>query len=425
MFIFIMAIFSFVCGALCVYFAVEVRKMRLYALEQKLEEQAAYNREIDNALKVKARKLKSDQEVYAAELIKFMTMKKEFDSRHVSYEELQAENKLLKEDLRKCAIVTAKQAYEQSESDRLREAQCKMSNELGVAYLKDTQRWIIKSLNQNNYAACKQRLLNAIAKVREIGVTVTDAEEKQRLTELQKEYEIVVRAAMEREEQARIRALIREEQQRERELQKIREEAERAKREKLRIEEAIEKANREAAGKLTYEIQRLKEQLEVANQALEDSQRAISMAQLTKAGNVYVISNIGSFGEGVFKIGMTRRLDPLDRIRELGDASVPFPFDIHMMIATEDAPNLEKALHQAFHKTRLNKTNPRKEFFRTSIDEILKVVKDNHGEVEYQADAQALQYRQSLEMSDEDTEFIEQVYAKEAKMHPEMQADED
>jgi len=142
----------------------------------------------------------------------------------------------------------------------------------------------------------------------------------------------------------------------------------------------------------------------------ESKERAISQAQLTKAGFVYVISNIGSFSEGVFKIGMTRRLEPLDRVRELGDASVPFPFDVHMMISCQNAPALEIALHRVLVRQQVNRTNPRKEFFRTDIATIVKIVKENHGEVEYVADAEALQYRQSEAMSDEDAEFIEHVF---------------
>jgi len=131
---------------------------------------------------------------------------------------------------------------------------------------------------------------------------------------------------------------------------------------------------------------------------------------LTKAGYVYVISNIGSFGEGVFKIGMTRRLEPLERVKELGDSSVPFPFDVHMMISCDNAPTLETALHQSLFKQQVNRTNPRKEFFKTDIDSIVRIVHENHGEVEYVADAEALQYRQSLTMPDEDQQFIAHVF---------------
>lgn len=170
---------------------------------------------------------------------------------------------------------------------------------------------------------------------------------------------------------------------------------------------ALDKAMAEAEDKHSEEIERLQARLAEAE---ENSKRALSQAQMTKSGYVYVISNIGSFGEGVFKIGMTRRLEPEIRVRELGDASVPFPFDVHMMISCEDAPTLENALHRAFHKLSLNKTNPRKEFYRTDIEAIRQIVEKHHGEVQYVADPEALEYRQSLAMSDEDSAFIEAVY---------------
>ena len=136
----------------------------------------------------------------------------------------------------------------------------------------------------------------------------------------------------------------------------------------------------------------------------------MSRAQMTKSGHVYVISNIGSFGKGVFKIGMTRRLEPLDRVKELGDASVPFPFDDHMMVSSDNAPALENVLHRTLHKLRLNKVNSRKEFFSTDIEAVHQMIKEHHGQVEYVADPDALQYNQSMTMSEEDSEYIEGVY---------------
>ncbi len=118
-----------------------------------------------------------------------------------------------------------------------------------------------------------------------------------------------------------------------------------------------------------------------------------------RAGYVYIISNIGAFGEGVYKIGMTRRLDPMDRVNELGDASVPFGFDVHAMIFTEDAPKLESALHSAFESRKVNKINHRREFFRVSLDEIKTVVRNNFDKtVEWIDEPEAEQYRQSLVM---------------------------
>jgi hypothetical protein len=93
------------------------------------------------------------------------------------------------------------------------------------------------------------------------------------------------------------------------------------------------------------------------------NQRALSMAQQTRLGHVYVISNIGSFGENIYKIGMTRRLEFLDRVKGLGDASVPFSFDVHTIIKADDVPTLEKMLHKKFANKKVNKVNSRKEFF--------------------------------------------------------------
>ena len=125
-------------------------------------------------------------------------------------------------------------------------------------------------------------------------------------------------------------------------------------------------------------------------------QRALSMAQQTKHGNVYVISNIGSFGENVYKVGMTRRLDPLDRVRELGDASVPFPFDVHAIIESEDAPGLENTLHKALSLMQVNKVNPRKEFFRVNIADIKSMVENMGLNTTWTMDAAAAEYRETL-----------------------------
>ncbi|MGS0705497.1 GIY-YIG nuclease family protein [Acinetobacter sp. ANC 3781] len=133
-------------------------------------------------------------------------------------------------------------------------------------------------------------------------------------------------------------------------------------------------------------------------EAEDKNQRAISMAQQTRAGHVYVISNIGSFGEDVLKLGMTRRLEPLDRVRELGDASVPFTFDVHAMIYSDDAPALEKKLHHHFNHERVNKVNYRKEFFKTPLAGVKKYLEDQGIQAKFTLKAEALQYRESLQI---------------------------
>lgn len=138
-------------------------------------------------------------------------------------------------------------------------------------------------------------------------------------------------------------------------------------------------------------------------QHLDDIDKAVKdvdyRAANQKAGFVYIISNVGSFGEGVYKIGMTRRLDPDERIKELSGSSVPFGFDIHAMIFSDDAPKLEAALHNAFDDKKVNIVNQRKEFFRVSLQEIEDVVKANYDKtVEFTEAAPAEQYRISEEL---------------------------
>jgi len=276
--------------------------------------------------------------------------------------------------------------------------------DLGQRYLKENIKWISSSLSPNNFVSSKQRLQDVIERCRGIQLEISTEQEAAAIANLKEEYEKVVRAAFEHEEQIRIRAQIREEMIREKEIER---ELKQLEREREAIKAALEKALADARGQHSEEVERLKARLAEAE---AKSQRAISQAQLTKSGRVYVISNIGSFGEGVFKVGLTRRLEPEDRIQELSGASVPFPFDVHMMIAADDAPALEAALHRKLHKMRVNKVNPRKEFFKTDIKTITEIVKDHHGEVEYIADAEALEYRQSLNMLEEDQEYIESLF---------------
>ncbi|HAP9187028.1 TPA: GIY-YIG nuclease family protein, partial [Enterococcus faecium] len=138
----------------------------------------------------------------------------------------------------------------------------------------------------------------------------------------------------------------------------------------------MQKANADVEKELyANKIQELEEKLK----ELEVIRENVLQRELnTRAGYVYVISNIGSFGEDIYKIGMTRRLEPMDRIKELSSASVPFEFDVHAMIFSEDAPSLETKLHNHFRKQEVNKINQRKEFFKVSLDEIEKVVLENY-----------------------------------------------
>lgn len=168
-----------------------------------------------------------------------------------------------------------------------------------------------------------------------------------------------------------------------------------------KAQEALEKKKRELAEEQTQEkILKLQEQIQGLEKALVEArelrERAMSMAQQTKIGYVYVISNIGSFGKDVYKIGMTRRLDPMERVLELSNASVPFPFDVHTFIYSEDAPALEADLHRIFDSKKVNSINFRKEYFHVTLDEIKSALAERGVDAKFVDEPDAFQYRESM-----------------------------
>lgn len=220
---------------------------------------------------------------------------------------------------------------------------------------------------------------------------------KLKLEELQLAYEYQEQLFKEKAEQKELREQMREEEKARKEIERNQKEAEK---EEKRYLEALEKARAELDKKSESEkfsfLTKIADLEFKLKEAQENKERAIAQAELTRSGHVYVISNLGSFGENVYKIGMTRRLDPQERIDELGDASVPFEFDVHAMIKSEDAPALEKKLHDTFTGKRINKVNLRKEFFKVTLEEIEKEVKNFHkSEFKLTLVAEAKQWRQS------------------------------
>lgn len=204
-----------------------------------------------------------------------------------------------------------------------------------------------------------------------------------------------------KEEQAELKRQMREEKQRQDELDRQQRKAEEEEQRLVEQQLLLEEALLAAEGTHREELERQRLELEQKIQDVHQQyERAKSMAQLTKQGHVYVISNIGSFGENVFKIGMTRRLEPMERVKELSGAAVPFDFDVHAMISCDDAPALEKTLHDHLESYRINRINLRKEFFRVELSRIIEEVERHHGQVEYIADPVALQYLQSLEYAE-------------------------
>ena len=158
-----------------------------------------------------------------------------------------------------------------------------------------------------------------------------------------------------------------------------------------KISEAMQNADQTDIEKMQARIEELQEQLQnVANRKEE-----IVHLQNGKAGTVYIISNLGAFGENIFKIGMTRRLEPQERVDVLGSASVPFRFDVHSFIFSDDAVGLETKLHQILNEKRVNKVNLRKEFFNVPIEELQKLVYDLDPTASFTTTMAAEEYRQS------------------------------
>lgn len=261
----------------------------------------------------------------------------------------------------------------------------------------------LSKVKHDNFGKIKQEIIDAFALVNYNGGAFRNARIRQeyldaRLDELKWAVATHELRKIEQEEQREIRERMREEEKVRREIEKAIKEAEK---EEWILQKALETARKELAkahGEQRDQYEAQLAELEVKQQEVEArSERAMSMAQQTRRGHVYVISNIGSFGKNVFKIGMTRRLEPNDRVKELSDASVPFDFDVHAMIYSDDAPALENKLHQLFNMSSVNKVNPRKEFFSLNLSEIRQAVEKNGmNEIHWTMKAEALEYRESI-----------------------------
>lgn len=255
----------------------------------------------------------------------------------------------------------------------------------------------IANTRWNNVNSMEKRILRAqeqIDKMNSSNSTIISPGYVQlKLKELYLTYEYREKLKAEREERAEAARLAREEQKLLRDLEKAEEE-------EARYARLLEKAKAESEATAGPQLGAFQEQVALLEKELAVAQakaeRAKAMAERTRSGYVYVISNIGSFGDGVVKIGLTRRLDPVDRVRELGDASVPFTFDTHAIIYSDDAPTLEHALHAEFESARINAQNMRKEFFRASLEDVELAVKRLAPEAPFFKDIEAQEYRETL-----------------------------
>lgn len=249
----------------------------------------------------------------------------------------------------------------------------------------------VKTVKAGNLASAQKRLSTAREQIARQGamidLSVTDHYHRLRLQELELAARHLQALAREKEQERERRAELREQKALEAEIKREKERLEKERNHYLNsIRRLRDAGDDDAAHKLQGELDRIDAEIAQADY------RAANI----RAGYVYVISNIGAFGEGVVKIGMTRRLDPMDRVRELGDASVPFTFDVHALFFSDDAVEVEAMLHREFAAQRLNKVNLRKEFFRIEPQAVLEALQQHNVAVlEFRTDAPAEDFRSS------------------------------
>jgi hypothetical protein len=261
----------------------------------------------------------------------------------------------------------------------------------------------IANVRWNNVQRMTERLEGVYQAINKLGEVHTIHIQRDyfqlKLQELKITYEYQEKLKAEKDEQKRVQEQIREEERAQREFDRqIKESEDEERRSQLALEHAkqqLQEAQGAEVAKMNAKIAELQQKLA---EATANKERAKSMAQMTKCGYVYVISNIGSFGDNRFKIGMTRRLVPTDRVDELNNASVPFEFDIHATIYSDNAPQLEYKLHERFGDRRVNLVNRHKEFFECTIGEIETVVREFNATIDVLKIPEAKAYRQTLVM---------------------------
>ena len=259
---------------------------------------------------------------------------------------------------------------------------------------------LIADVRWNNIQKMEDRIQKAYDAINKLGEThsieITKQYYKLKLDELRLTYEYQEKLFREKEEQKKIQEQIREEEKAQKEIEKALKETEDSEKKYNKALEQVRKEMEKAQGDdlliLQNRITQLQKEL---SEAQNLRQKALSMAQQTKAGHIYVISNIGSFGENIYKIGMSRRLEPMERIRELSGASVPFGFDVHAIIYSENAPELESLIHKTFDYNKINLVNSRKEFFNVAIDEIESVVKKYDSNIDIIKIPEAREFKES------------------------------
>lgn len=355
---------------------------------------------LDQKLEVVMKMIEPHQERIELQESGFYRFQYNFENVDKYSEALQILRDAQKEIIRnKDAVICEHSGFQQSDI-------YKSLSKLAIMTFSSESEIIISKVTYSNFNSCKERITKIFDLINKhlspVRMYLSEKNLEMKIKEMAIGYEYESEKQRIKEEQAEIMAQMREEEAARLEAERVRT---KAIEEEEKYQKAIELAKADIENKTDEErdamlrqIQELETKLEKAN---SERARATSMAQITKAGHVYIISNIGSFGDNVYKIGMTRRKEPMDRVKELGDASVPFKFDVHAMVYTDNAPELESNLHKYFEVKRVNKVNYRKEFFSVSLEEIQKACDEMGYSIKITKAAEAREYRETVEMNNE------------------------
>ena len=298
---------------------------------------------------------------------------------------------------------------------------------------------VLEKVKNEGYGVLKQQAKDIYEVVNESGryfsnTKITEEYLRNRQEEIKWAVKVFEIREKEKEEQRILKEQERDEALAQREIEKAQKEVQKkieedervrklANEETEKVRQALATAKDSERNALMDRLKEAEERAEAAEEQFrlsqEEKERAKSLAQQTKRGKVYIISNVGSFGEGVFKVGMTRRIDHEERIKELGDASVPFDFDVHAIIQSDNVPELEKNLHRNLTLHRVNKSNWRKEFFKVPLEKLRKIIEEEGHETEWTLKARALQWRETQEIEkriEEDEKFRDQWASRQAKL---------
>ena len=394
---------------------IEANQSKLATLEETIEKEKA---KIEHDIEVRISKKNTELNQLYSEISK---IKKELENKKLEIENLEPLVTVANIDTEGLELATSQELKNILSKYKLEEAELVKNNtaintlfDSDKKFINTQTRQILRSFNAEcdlaisnvtlkNIDTMRNKILRSYETLNKIyksdGVQITKEFLENKLQQLITAHLYQEKLEDERVQKKLIQEQLKEEEKVRREIErekaKIEKDETQFKNEISKLMKYLQKTDNEV--EKTLYIDKIKECEEKLSELETVKSDVLNREKNTRAGFVYIISNIGSFGENIFKIGMTRRLEPMDRIKELSSASVPFEFDVHALIFSDDAPSLESILHNTFREYEVNKVNHRKEFFSIPLEKIEKVVTEHHNAtVKWTYDAAAEEYRESL-----------------------------